>query len=130
MGLLDSVLANTVGAVYRGATGSVDPWTLQAQKDQIAEDTRKALGPRASDAEVLAAQVKAQNEVDAYLKSVDAHPDEAGVRIPGLGVIGTPEFLVKLQRIVYGLIAAGAVVGAFYFSQRYGSVLKKTFRKR
>jgi len=28
------------------------------------------------------------------------------------------------------LIAAGAVVGVFYFSQRYGSVLKKTFRKR
>ena len=130
MSLFDSVLANTVGVVYRGATGNVDPWTLQVQKDQIAADTKQALGPRASDAEVLAAQVQAQNEVDAFLKKIDAHPDQAGIRIPGLGVIGTPEFLAKLEKIVYGLIAAGAVVGVFYFSQRYGSVLKKTFRKR
>jgi len=130
MSFFDTVLSNTVGVAYRGATGNVDPWTLQVQKDQIAADTKQALGPRASDADVIAAQVRAQNEIDSYLKSVDAHPDQAGVRIPGLGVIGTPEFLAKLEKIVYGLIAAGAVVGVFYFSQRYGSVLKKTFRKR
>jgi len=52
------------------------------------------------------------------------------VRIPGLGVIGTPEFLARVEKIVYGLIAAGAVLGVFYFSRRYGSTLKQTFRKR
>lgn len=130
MSIFDSFLANTVGVVYRGATGNVDPWTLQVQKDQVAADVKQALGPGASDVDVLTAQVQATNEVDKYLTSIDAHPDQAGVRIPGLGVIGTPEFLVKLERVVYGLIAVGAVVGVFYFSQRYGSVLKKTFRKR
>jgi len=33
------------------------------------------------------------------------------------------------QKIVSGLIVAGAVVGLFYFSQRYGSVLKTNFSK-
>ena len=76
------------------------------------------------------AQARAQSEVDSYLKSVDAHPDQAGVRLPGLGVVGSPEFLVKLERLVYGVLAAGALVGVFYFSRRYGSILKQTFRKR
>ena len=70
------------------------------------------------------------NQQDNYLRSIDAHPSQAGVRIPGLGVIGTPEFLARVEKIVYGLIAAGAVLGVFYFSRRYGSTLKQTFRKR
>lgn len=130
MAWYDSILSNTVGVAYRGVTGNVDPWTLQAQKDQAAADAKQALGPDATDAEVATAQVNAQNEIDAYLKSAGAHPDQAGVRLPGLGVVGSPEFLVKLERIVYGLIAAGALVGLFYFSRRYGSTLKQTFRKR
>jgi hypothetical protein len=130
MSWYDSVLSNTVGVVYRAASGNVDPWTLQAQKDQVAADTKQALGPNASDADVAAAQANAQNGIDTYLMSINAHPDQAGIRLPGLGVIGTPEFLAKLEKVVYGLIAAGALVGVFYFSQRYGSVVKQTFRKR
>jgi len=75
-------------------------------------------------------QSAAVNQQGAYLKSIDAHPSQAGIRIPGLGVIGTPEFLARLEKIVYGLIAAGAVFGVFYFSQKYGSAIKQTFRKR
>jgi hypothetical protein len=130
MSWTDSILSNTVGVVYRAASGNVDPWTLQAQKDQVAADTKQALGPNASDADVAAAQVNAQNAIDSYLKTVNAHPDQAGIRLPGLGVIGTPEFLAKLEKVVYVLIAGGALVCVFYFSQRYGSILKKTFRKR
>ncbi len=130
MSWYDTVLSNTVGVVFRGATGNVDPWTLAAQKDQIAADTEKALGPDATDAEVAIATTKAQNEVDKFLTSTDSHPDQAGVRLPGLGVIGTPEFLAHLEKVVYALIALGGIVGVFYFSQRYGSVLKHTFRKR
>ena len=130
MSWYDSVLSNTVGVAFRAVTGNVDPWTLQAQKDQLAADTVQALGPDATDADIAIAQAKAQSETDSYLKSIDAHPDQAGVRLPGLGVIGTPEFLAKLEKLVYGVIAVGAVVGLFYFSRRYGSTLKQTFRKR
>jgi hypothetical protein len=130
MSLTDDILANTVGAVYRAASGNVDPWTLAQQKEQVAADTKQALGPNASDADVAAAQVNAQNAIDTYLKSIDAHPDTAGVRLPGLGVVGTPEFLAKLEKLVYGLIAVGGIVGVLYFSRRYGSIIKQTFRKR
>lgn len=130
MSWYDSVLSNTVGVVFRGVTGNVDPWTLQAQKDQLAADTVQALGPDATDSDIAIAQAQALSETDSYLKSIDAHPDQAGVRLPGLGVIGTPEFLAKLEKVVYGLIAVGALVGVFYFTRRYGSTLKQTFRKR
>src|SRR5690349_8151807 len=110
MGWTDSILSNTVGLVYRGVSGNVDPWTLANEKEQVAADTKQALGPNASDSDVAAAQVNAQNAIDNYLKSIDAHPDQAGVRLPGLGVVGTPEFLGRLEKIVYGLIAAGALV--------------------
>jgi hypothetical protein len=130
MGLLDSVLSNTVGVVYRAATGNVDPWTLSNMQQDLNTGIAKALGPDATDAEIAAAQSAAVNQQDNYLKSIDAHPDQAGLRIPGLGVLGTPEFLANLEKIVYGLIAVGAVVGVFYFSQRYGRVVKQTFRKR
>ena len=130
MSWTDSILSNTVGVVYRAASGNVDPWTLAQEKEQVAADTKQALGPNASDADVAAAQANAQAAIDSYLKSVDAHPDQAGVRLPGLGVIGTPEFLARLEKIVYGVILVGGVVGVFYFSRRYGSILKQTFRKR
>jgi hypothetical protein len=131
MGFLDSVLSNTVGLAYRAATGNVDPWTLATIKDDSNAGIKQALGPGASDADVAAAQVSAQNEIDNYLHSIKAHPDDAcGLRLPVLGCVEDPEFLAKLNKIVYGLIAVGAVVGLFYFSQRYGTVIKKTFRKR
>jgi hypothetical protein len=130
MSFLDSVLSNTVGVGYRAVTGNVDPWTLSNLREDLQTGIKQALGPNASDAEVAAAQSTATNEQENFLRSIDAHPDQAGVRIPGLGVIGTPEFLAKLEKIVYGLIAVGAVLGVFYFSQRYGTVIKKTFRKR
>jgi len=92
--------------------------------------SKQALGPDATDAEIAAAQNSAVNQQDNFLKGIDAHPSQAGLRIPGLGVVGTPEFLARVEKIVYGLIAAGAVLGVFYFSRRYGSTLKQTFRKR
>jgi hypothetical protein len=130
MSWYDTVLANTVGLGYRAVSGNVDPWTLQNLKDDAAAQAAQALGPDANAAQIEAAQASAQSEIDAFLKSTDSHPDQAGVRLPGLGVVGSPDFLRKLEKLVYGLIAAGAVVGGVYFAQRYGSVLKKTFRKR
>ena len=130
MSWYDSVLANTVGVAYRAVSGNVDPWTLQVIKDDSAAGIAQALGPDADPVTVAAAQNQASNEVDKFLTETDSHPDQAGVRLPGLGVIGSPEFLQRLEKLVYGTIAVGAVIGLFYFSQRYGSVLKQTFRKR
>lgn len=130
MSWVDSVLSNSVGFVFRAATGNVDPWTLNQQKEDLAASTAQALGPDATDADIATAQAQAENQIDSYLKANDAHPDQAGVRLPGLGVVGSPEFLAKLEKIVYGLIAVGALVGVFYFSQRYGRAIKKTFEKR
>jgi|SRR5215469_13025410 len=39
MGFFDTVMSDTVGVVYRGATGSVDPWT----KDQQVQDETAAI---------------------------------------------------------------------------------------
>src|SRR5258708_4443702 len=130
MSWYDTVLANTIGVPFRAFSGNVDPWTLAAQKDQIAADTTRALGPNATDAEVAIATTKAQNEVDSFLTTTNAHPDQAGIRLPGLGVIGTPEFLAHLEKVVYALIALGGIAGVFYFWRRYGSIVKSTFRKR
>ncbi len=130
MSWYDTVLSKTVGVVYRAASGNVDPWTLQNIKEDAAAANVQALGPDATDAEKAIAQAQASQAVDSYLMSVDAHPDQAGIRLPGLGVIGSPDFLVKLEKLVYGVIAVGAVVRLFYFSRRYGSFLKQSFRKR
>lgn len=131
MSWYDSVLSNTVGVVYSAATGNVDPWTLQQIKDDTAAGIKQALGPNATDTQIAAAQAGAVNEVDNYLKSVGAHPDQpCGLRLPILGCIESPDFLVKMEKIVYGLIALGSIVGVFYFSRVYGSTFKRAFRMR
>ena len=135
MSFLNDLKANTVGFVYRAWSGNVDPYTLQAQKEETDAAIAKA-GTGMSPEQIKALQDQADRERAAVLNLNDANPNnpdgslKAGLRIPGLGVVGSQEFLARLEKIVYGLIAAGSIVGIFYFSQRYGSVLKKTFRKR
>jgi hypothetical protein len=122
----DTILSNTVGVVYRAASGTVDPWTLQAQKDQTAADILQASGPNADPAQVAIAVAQANSSIDANLLSQGAHPDQAGVRIPGLGNLGSAEFLAKAEKIVYGLIVVGVVFGGVYFySQFYRPIFKK-----
>jgi hypothetical protein len=124
-------LSNTVGLAYRATTGNVDPWTLSQLKQDQSAARVQALGPDATDAEKAVAAAQAADQVDSYLKSVNAHPDQPCVlRLPGLGCADSPEFLAKLEKIVYGLIALGAGVGAFFLWQHYGSTIKKTFAKR
>jgi len=125
MSWYDSVLSNTVGAAYRAVSGNVDPWTLQQQKDQIAVDTARALGPNADAATVAARTAQAQAEVDNFLRSTDSHPDQAGVRIPGLGVMGSPEFLLKLEKVVYVVVGVGGIAGVIYFAVKYKQIFGK-----
>jgi len=114
-----------------GHYGKVDPWTLSTLHEDLNGGIKQALGPDATDAEVAIAQAAAVSEQDSYLKSIGAHPDQPCIlRLPGLGCVDSPEFLAKLEKIVYGVIALGALAGAFFLWQRYGSTLKKTFAKR
>ena len=124
MGVLDSVLSDTVGVAFRAVTGNVDPWTLQNIKDDTAAQIAQASGPDADPADVAAAQAQANADIDSNLLSQDAHPSQAGVRLPGLGVVGSAEFLARVEKIVYGLIFVGAVGGVLYFGAKYKSVWK------
>lgn len=108
-----SFLSSTVGVVYRAATGHVDPWTLSEIKRDTRKDIAKA-GSGLPPASVEEAQKKADAEIDGYLKQIDAHPEQAGLRIPGLGKVGSPEFLKKLQSL---LILAVAGIAVLYFGK-------------
>src|SRR5260370_8668653 len=92
----DTLMSHTVGAAVRAATGNVDQWTLQAQKDNLAVGIAQAKGPNADPADVTVAQNAAQAEQVNYLKSINTHPDQPGIRIPGHAVLVTPEFLPTL----------------------------------
>jgi hypothetical protein len=128
MGWIDSVLSNTVGVAFRAVTGSVDPWTLQQIKDDTAAQIAQAAGPDADPADVAAAQAAASSAIDSNLLSQHAHPSQAGVRIPGLGVVGSADFLVRVEHLVYGAIAVLGIGGALYFALKYRKVLKGTFK--
>jgi len=69
-----------------------------AKKIRSRRTPRERSGPNATDAEVAIATTKAQNEVDSYLKTTNAHPDQAGIRLPGLGVIGLRNFSRILKK--------------------------------
>jgi hypothetical protein len=126
----DSVLSNTVGVVYRAASGNVDPWTLANIQEQQAADIAQALGPNASPADIAAAQKNSAAAIDNYLTGIDANPNQAGLRLPGLGVVGSAQFLANIEKVIYGVLILGAIAGGFYLYQQYGSIVKKTFAKR
>jgi hypothetical protein len=130
MSWVDSVLSNTVGVVWRAGSGTVDPWTLNTIKDQTNAGIAQASGPNADPTAVALAQAQASADINKDLTDSNAHPDQAGIRIPGLGNIGSPDFLVKAEKIVYGLIFVGALAGGFWLYQSYGSTFKDAFRKR
>lgn len=125
MAWYDGILSNTVGVAFRAVTGNVDPWTLQQIKDQNAADIEQAAGPDADPAYVAAQQAQAANAIEADLIANDAHPSQAGVRIPGLGIVGSADFLANLEKLVYGAIAAMAIGGAVYFGLQYKKYFKK-----
>jgi hypothetical protein len=125
MSWYDGVLADTVGVVFRAATGKPDPWTLQQIKDDTNAQLAQALGPDADPATVAAAQAQSGDEIDRYLLETQQHPTQAALTIPGLGDIGSPDFLAKLEKIVYGVIGIAAIGGVVYFGFKFRSAFKK-----
>ncbi len=111
MSWTDTILSNTVGVAFRAATGNVDPWTLQQQKDDIAAATKQALGPNADPADVAQKTAAAQSEVDVFLKSTDSHPEP------------------KIQKLVDGILIVAAVGSVIYFGVLYHKTLGREFRK-
>ena len=120
----DWVLSKTVGTAFSAFSGNVDPWTLAQQKEDVAAATAQALGPDADPATVAIETAKTQQLMDSHLRTIDAHPDQAGIRLPGLGVVGTPEFLKKVEHLVYAILAIAAVGTAGYFALKYKNTLK------
>jgi hypothetical protein len=129
MAWYDGVLSNTVGLAYRAYTGNVDPWTKQQIVDDTAAGIQKASG---GTIDLATASAQAEQVVSQTLISSNADPSQASgaPRLPLLGVPGTPEFLAALEKLVYGAIAVGIVVSAFYIYRVYGSTVKRTFARR
>jgi hypothetical protein len=125
MSWTDTVLSNTVGVAFRAATGNVDPWTLQSQKDDIAAQTTQALGPDADPAVVAQQIAAAQSQVDVFLKSTDAHPDQATLRLPIIGALDLP----KIKSLVDGVLIVAAVGAVIYFGLLYHKTLGREFNK-
>jgi hypothetical protein len=132
LNLWDSIASNTLGVVYRAYTGNVDPWTLNQIKADTAAGIGKASGDSADPGVIAYRQQQAGAEIDTALRTIDAHPDQsAGLpRIPGLGVVGSPEFLAKLQKIVLWTIAGGAVLSIAYFGFIYSRTIKGAFKRK
>ena len=71
MSFLDTALSNTVGVLWRGATGTVDPWT---KNNQVAAETETMVQAGADPATAAA---QAQADVTGALKSQKADPTDA-----------------------------------------------------
>jgi hypothetical protein len=132
MSLYDSIMANTVGVLFSARTGNVDPWTLANQQEDLAASIAQAKGPNADPADVAIAQAAAIKEQSDYLKSIGEHPDQAcgGITLPVIGCVDGDNYLAYVNKIVYGAIFVGALVGGFWLYQSYGSTFKHAFRKR
>ncbi len=95
MGLLNKFLSNTVGVLYRAGSGTVDPWTNAEANEELQKGIVRAGGnTNAANAAV--------RERENYLKSLNAHPDQALSRLA--------EPLEKLKKSIGPiLLAVGAV---------------------
>lgn len=128
---LDSVLADTVGVGWRAVTGTVDPWT----KQQIIDDTNagiaQASGPNATPEEIAANQAGTNLLITHVLQTTpdgSSDPADAGVHIPGLGNVGSGEFLTKVNTIVHGAIVVGVIAIGFWVWNNGGRTLLREFR--
>jgi hypothetical protein len=131
MSFLDSVLADTIGLGYRAVTGNVDPWTKANIVEQTQADVTQALGPNASPQAISDATSSAAQLITSTLTGDQADPSQTtGVRLPGLGVIGSADFLANLQKIVDGALIIGALILAFYIYQAFGSKVQYAFRRQ
>jgi len=122
LSLLDSVSDFFTNA----ATGNLSRHQLEVIKADTSRQIAKAsagLDP----AVVKEKQAQATAEVENFVRSIDAHPDDASLRLPGLGVVGSAQFLKRLDTGVKALwVIAILAVLLFVLAKAGGlSSLKK-----
>lgn len=109
----------------------------QAQVDAIhaseAADIAKAaagLNP----AVVKEMQARAKAELDGFLLHTDQGPQGTGtgtgLRLPGLGVVGTAEFYSKLDTIVKSLVVVGFLAFGVWAADKFGLFHKSHGHRR
>jgi hypothetical protein len=133
MSFLDTVLADTVGVGYRAFTGNVDPWTKANLVQSLDAGLVQGLGSGASPDSIAAQQSVASSTIsDALMTSQGgADPSQSsGLRLPYLGVVGSADFLSKLNNLVTLAIVIAALAGGFYLFQAYGRTVHHTFRRQ
>jgi|SRR5712691_2540506 len=102
----------------------------QHQRDVIVAKEKADIAKAAAGmppAVVKELQTRAEKELDAFLLKTDQGPlgtgSGVGLRLPGVGVVGTPEFYAKLTTAV----KAFAIIGALLFG---GWIAFKIFKRR
>lgn len=110
--------------IYNAATGNLTEAQIKAVKDQAAADVARASA--GADPGVIAErQRQVESEVGGFIRSIDADPNvDAGgsarggilgsIRLPGLGSIGSPQFLARINTLVKGVLILGVVIGVGY----------------
>lgn len=115
--------------LWNAATGSLSPNQVQAGKEQLSKDIAKA-SAGAAPAVIAERQKQAVGEYDSFIRSIDAHPDDASLRLPGLGKVGSPEFLAKLDKAVKWIWVLVILAVLLYALAQIGGIasLKKAAR--
>ncbi len=122
MSVFDSISDFLKNAV----TGNLSQHQLQEIKADVSKDIAKA-SAGANPAVIVERQKQAAAEIENFVRSIDAHPNDAGLRLPGLGVVGSAEFLSKLNTLVKVLWTFAILALVLYGLARVGGVrsLKK-----
>jgi len=108
------------------ATGNLSQHQLEEIKADVSKDIAKA-SAGANPAVIVERQKQAMAEVENFVRSIDAHPDDSGLRLPGLGVVGSQEFLSKLNMLVKVIWTVAILALVLYGLARVGGIksLKK-----
>jgi len=122
--IVDEVASSTIGAAWRGWYGTVDPWTLDALKQNEGDARVKASGPVSAD---RAAQIRGQvaNEIDAQLFSQNAHPSQSSSFLDTLSrLFSVPD--LKTAKDFMGYLTLGLILVAVgYFLLVYRAPISR-----
>lgn len=112
------------------ATGNLSQHQVDAGKEQLAKDIAAASRGLAP-AVVVEKQKQAVAEYESFIRSIDAHPDDASLRLPILGKVGSPEFLANLDKGIKAIWVLVFLAVAVYFLIQMGGIagVKKAVKK-
>lgn len=118
-----SVLTSISDFVQNAWTGNL----TQSQTDAIHASEAAGIAKAAagsSPAVVAELQARAKAELDGFLLKTDQGPQGTGsgtgLRLPGLGVVGTTGFYAKLNTLVKGIIVLGLLGFGIWTASKFG----------